>query len=131
MCALGQDRLFVVDGPRVTPALGELPLFQRIVDAQLYTKAKETMLERTHIPEAPWWVVEAVCARPLREPHESRFAALSVSAEEKEVSRRAARYGGRFDGKLKMASGRDRLIAGSILAAPTLFWHIALSNRRS
>jgi polyphosphate kinase len=25
---------------------------------ELYTKAKEAMLERTHIPEAPWWVVE-------------------------------------------------------------------------
>ncbi len=24
-----------------------------------YTRAKETMLERTHIPEAPWWVVPA------------------------------------------------------------------------
>jgi polyphosphate kinase 2 len=24
-----------------------------------YTKAKETMLERTHTPEAPWWVVHA------------------------------------------------------------------------
>ncbi len=24
-----------------------------------YTKAKEAMLERTHLPEAPWWVVEA------------------------------------------------------------------------
>jgi polyphosphate kinase len=24
-----------------------------------YTKAKEVMLERTHIPEAPWWIVEA------------------------------------------------------------------------
>ena len=24
-----------------------------------YTKAKEVMLERTHIPEAPWWLVEA------------------------------------------------------------------------
>jgi polyphosphate kinase len=24
-----------------------------------YTKAKEIMLERTHIPEAPWWIVEA------------------------------------------------------------------------
>jgi len=24
-----------------------------------YTKAKEAMLDRTHIPEAPWWVVEA------------------------------------------------------------------------
>ena len=60
----------------------------------------------------------------------SRFAALSVSAEEKEVSPRAVHYGG-FDGKLKMASRRDRLIAGSILAVPTLFWHIALSDRRS
>jgi len=26
---------------------------------ELYTKAKETMLERTSIPEAPWWIVEA------------------------------------------------------------------------
>jgi polyphosphate kinase len=25
-----------------------------------YTKAKETMLEKTHIAEAPWWIVEAV-----------------------------------------------------------------------
>ena len=25
-----------------------------------YTRAKEEMLERTHIAEAPWWVVEAV-----------------------------------------------------------------------
>ncbi|HTT07276.1 MAG TPA: polyphosphate kinase 2 [Gammaproteobacteria bacterium] len=24
-----------------------------------YTKAKEIMLERTHIPEAPWWIVQA------------------------------------------------------------------------
>ncbi len=27
---------------------------------ELYTKAKEAMLARTHIPEAPWWIVEAV-----------------------------------------------------------------------
>jgi polyphosphate kinase len=26
---------------------------------EAYTKAKEIMFERTHIPEAPWWVVEA------------------------------------------------------------------------
>jgi len=26
---------------------------------EAYTKAKEAMLERTHIPEAPWWVVDA------------------------------------------------------------------------
>jgi hypothetical protein len=24
-----------------------------------YTKMKETMLERTHIPEARWWVIDA------------------------------------------------------------------------
>jgi len=26
---------------------------------EAYTRAKEVMLKRTHIPEAPWWVVEA------------------------------------------------------------------------
>jgi polyphosphate kinase len=31
-----------------------------------YTKAKEAMLERTHIPEAPWWVVEAVDKKKAR-----------------------------------------------------------------
>jgi polyphosphate kinase len=31
-----------------------------------YTKAKETMLERTHIPEAPWWLVEAVDKKRAR-----------------------------------------------------------------
>jgi polyphosphate kinase 2 len=31
-----------------------------------YTKAKETMLERTHIHEAPWWVVEAVDKKKAR-----------------------------------------------------------------
>jgi polyphosphate kinase 2 len=31
-----------------------------------YTKAKETMLERTHILEAPWWVVEAVDKKRAR-----------------------------------------------------------------
>jgi polyphosphate kinase 2 len=31
-----------------------------------YTKAKEIMLERTHIPEAPWWVVEAVDKKRAR-----------------------------------------------------------------
>jgi polyphosphate kinase 2 len=33
---------------------------------ELYTKAKEVMLERTHIPEARWWVVEAVDRRRAR-----------------------------------------------------------------
>ena len=31
-----------------------------------YTRAKETMLERTHIPEAPWHVVEAVNKKRAR-----------------------------------------------------------------
>ena len=31
-----------------------------------YTKAKEIMLERTHIPEAPWWVVQAVDKKTAR-----------------------------------------------------------------
>ena len=31
-----------------------------------YTKAKEDMLERTHIPEAPWWIVEAVDKKKAR-----------------------------------------------------------------
>lgn len=33
---------------------------------EAYTKAKETMLERTNIPEAPWWVVEAVDKKRAR-----------------------------------------------------------------
>ncbi len=31
-----------------------------------YTRAKEAMLEHTHIPEAPWWVVEAVDKKRAR-----------------------------------------------------------------
>jgi polyphosphate kinase 2 len=31
-----------------------------------YTRAKEIMLERTHIPEAPWWVVNAVDKKRAR-----------------------------------------------------------------
>jgi len=33
---------------------------------EAYTKAKEVMLERTHIPEAPWWIVEAVDKKKAR-----------------------------------------------------------------
>jgi polyphosphate kinase 2 len=33
---------------------------------EAYTRAKETMLSRTHIPEAPWWIVEAVDKRRAR-----------------------------------------------------------------
>jgi hypothetical protein len=31
-----------------------------------YTKAKEVMLDRTHIPEAPWWIVQAVDKKKAR-----------------------------------------------------------------
>jgi polyphosphate kinase len=31
-----------------------------------YTRAKEEMLHRTNIPEAPWWVVEAVDKKRAR-----------------------------------------------------------------
>jgi hypothetical protein len=31
-----------------------------------YTRAKEIMLERTHIPEAKWWVVQAVDKKKAR-----------------------------------------------------------------
>ena len=31
-----------------------------------YTRAKETMLERTHIAEAPWWIVQAVDKKKAR-----------------------------------------------------------------
>ena len=31
-----------------------------------YTRAKESMLEHTHIPEAPWWIVEAVDKKRAR-----------------------------------------------------------------
>ena len=40
------------------PAGGEIVLFDRSWEE--YTRAKEIMLERTHIPEAPWWVVPYV-----------------------------------------------------------------------
>jgi len=33
---------------------------------EAYTHAKEAMLERTHIPEAPWWVVQAVNKKKAR-----------------------------------------------------------------
>jgi len=33
---------------------------------EAYTRAKEVMLERTHIPEAPWWIVEAVDKKRAR-----------------------------------------------------------------
>jgi len=33
---------------------------------EAYTKAKEDMMERSHIPEAPWWIVEGVDKKRAR-----------------------------------------------------------------
>ncbi|MEO6002370.1 MAG: polyphosphate kinase 2 [Opitutus sp.] len=33
---------------------------------ELYTKAKEVMFERTHVPESPWWVVQGVDKKKAR-----------------------------------------------------------------
>jgi polyphosphate kinase 2 (PPK2 family) len=33
---------------------------------EAYTHAKEVMLQRSHIPEAPWWVVQAVDKKRAR-----------------------------------------------------------------
>ena len=33
---------------------------------ELYTRAKEVMLERSSIPEAPWWVVQGVDKKRAR-----------------------------------------------------------------
>ncbi|GAA0770620.1 polyphosphate kinase 2 [Ideonella azotifigens] len=33
---------------------------------EAYTRAKEVMLERTHIPESPWWIVQAVDKKKAR-----------------------------------------------------------------
>ena len=39
---------------------------QSRVKWEQYTQAKEIMMERTHIPEAPWWVVQAVDKKRAR-----------------------------------------------------------------
>jgi polyphosphate kinase len=31
-----------------------------------YTKAKETMLEHTHLPDSPWWIVDVVDKKRAR-----------------------------------------------------------------
>ncbi|WP_441259073.1 polyphosphate kinase 2 [Bradyrhizobium sp. 521_C7_N1_3] len=33
---------------------------------EAYTKAKETMLEHTHLPDSPWWIVDAVDKKRAR-----------------------------------------------------------------
>src|SRR5580704_16113329 len=47
--------------PRPAQAVEAQPHGSRIAPAMgAYTKAKEEMTERTHIPESRWWVVEGV-----------------------------------------------------------------------
>ena len=48
---------------------------------EAYTKAKEAMLERTHIPEAPWWVVQAVDKKRARLNCIAHFLAQMPYAE--------------------------------------------------
>jgi polyphosphate kinase 2 (PPK2 family) len=33
---------------------------------EAYTRAKETMLERAHLPDSPWWIVDAVDKKRAR-----------------------------------------------------------------
>jgi polyphosphate kinase 2 PPK2 len=46
-----------------------------------YTKAKEAMLERTHIPEAPWHVVHAVEEEGATELHRPPARADSLQRD--------------------------------------------------
>jgi polyphosphate kinase 2 len=57
-----------------------------------YTRAKEIMLERTHIPEAPWWVVEAVDKKRARL---NCIAHLLTQIPYREVERTAVTLPGR------------------------------------
>ena len=53
-----------------------------------YTKAKEIMLQRSHIPEARWWVVQAVDKKRARpELHRSLIETVSVSRDRQNASR--------------------------------------------
>jgi len=54
-----------IDDPLKQWKLSPMDLQSR-VRWEAYTKAKEIMLERTHIPEAPWWVVEGVDKKRAR-----------------------------------------------------------------
>jgi polyphosphate kinase 2 len=55
---------------RITDPLKQWKLSPMDVESrrrwEAYTKAKEDMLEHTHIPEAPWWIVEAVDKKRAR-----------------------------------------------------------------
>ncbi|MBL8907831.1 MAG: polyphosphate kinase 2 [Rhizobiales bacterium] len=55
---------------RITDPLKQWKLSPMDVESrrrwEAYTKAKEDMLDRTHIPEAPWWIVEAVDKKRAR-----------------------------------------------------------------
>ena len=56
-------------GGLIAGALTAIPGSSDVVDRGyvVYSnRAKEEMLERTHIPEAPWWVVQAVDKKKAR-----------------------------------------------------------------
>lgn len=54
-----------IDDPLKQWKLSPMDLQSR-VRWEAYTNAKEVLLERTHTPEAPWWVVEAVDKKRAR-----------------------------------------------------------------
>ena len=45
---------------------------------EAYTKAKEVMLHRSHIPEARWWVVQAVDKKGPPQLHRSSLETVSI-----------------------------------------------------
>ena len=73
---------------------------------------KPILPKRAHSPTitGPRFRKRCTCPTTTRTSRKS-FRGPHLFRGGQEVSRRAARYGGRFDGKMKMASGRDRLIA--------------------
>ena len=56
-----------------------------------YTKAKEEMLERTNISEAPWWIIEGDDKKRARTELHRAFARSSPLWRDAERADRAAR----------------------------------------
>ena len=80
-----------------------------------YTRAKEIMLERTHIPEAPWWVVQAVDKKRARLNCMQHLLCAVPVPREVEAARRPA--GARATrGLLPSARARGDDRAGGLLA---------------
>ena len=91
-----------------------------------YTKAKETMLERTHIPEAPWWIVEAVDKKRARLnciahlltqiPYEDRAArrtrSLPARVHHPDYYRAPDPAGNVRARRLRSGDGKGRFVAG-------------------